>query len=165
MSTIKLITIAAITLAVIGLLTTCGLYLRGLHGQIADLTANCTTQEKEIAIFTHDAAAATKTVAALQAQVTEYGKINVANQRRIVEQLNIIKGFTLTDAKPLIDKKEVIDYETSRRVIDDLNNSFVGAWMQPAASSSAGTSVVRTLSAPPGGGFLPSTGRTPGITR
>lgn len=165
MSTIKLITIAAIAFAIIGLLTTCGLYLRGLHNQISDLTANCTAQEKEIAIFVKDQQAASKTITALQGQLTEYLAINAESQRRMRDQLSIIKGFTTTSADPLIQNKEVIDYETSHRVVGDLNRSFLGAWMRPAESASAGETVVRTLSAPSDGGFLAPAGRASGYPR
>lgn len=165
MSTIKMITIAAIAFAVIGLLTTCGLYLRGLHNQISDLRDNCTAQEKEIAIFVKDQQAASKTITALQTQMTEYLAINAENQRRMRDQLNIIKGFTTTSADPLIKKGEVIDYETSRRVIGDLNRSFVGAWMRPAEGAGSGEATVRKMPAPPDDRILPTSGRASGFAR
>lgn len=106
---------------------------------IAKWVSNCTAQETEIGLLQEDQRTTKVSIEALQTQLD--GKEEAIQQYRedLAAQQALVGSLTTTPAAPKQQKGEVLDDESSARVIRFINTLLgrVGVWADEPAADSA----------------------------
>lgn len=92
--------------------------------EIATWVSNCTAQENEIALLQEDQRTTNATIAGLQAQITQKDEAIQQYRESMAEQQAIMAGAHNVPAEPMQKTGEVVDDETSRKIIHLLNAVF-----------------------------------------
>lgn len=92
--------------------------------EIVAWMSNCTAQETEIGLFQTDQKAANATITALQQQFNAQEAAIQRYRENIASQQALIAGTHSTPAAPKQEKGEVLDDESSTKVVIFLNDLF-----------------------------------------
>ena len=92
--------------------------------EITAWTSNCTAQENEIELLQEDQRTTNATIAGLQAQITQKDEAIQQYRESMAEQQAIMAGAHNVPAEPMQKTGEVVDDETSRKIIHLLNAVF-----------------------------------------
>ena len=92
--------------------------------EITAWTSNCTAQENEIELLQEDQRTTNATITGLQAQITQKDEAIQQYRESIAEQQAIMAGAHNVPAEPMQKTGEVVDDETSRKIIHLLNAVF-----------------------------------------
>ena len=92
--------------------------------EITAWTSNCTAQETEIGLLQEDQRTTNATIAGLQAQITQKDEAIQQYRESMAEQQAIMAGAHNVPAEPMQKTGEVVDDETSRKIIHLLNAVF-----------------------------------------
>ena len=92
--------------------------------EITAWTSNCTAQENEIELLQEDQRTTNATITGLQAQITQKDEAIQQYRESMAEQQAIMAGAHNVPAEPMQKTGEVVDDETSRKIIHLLNAVF-----------------------------------------